>query len=1571
MEIGFPDRTFSMGCVPRQRAIKRVCCLLGLFLGCLGTLPTAPAATSDMPFNRYSVEEGLSNRFVTAILQDRQGIMWIGTINGLNRFDGISFTTFLHDEQSSTSLSSSHIRGLAETPDGTLWVATSTGVNRVVLATQGGQGSFARYASDTTSNSRISGISKNRPLAVDATGRLWAGRGSQIEYYDPRADAFHGVRVKVPETAKSSERHVNHLLWDSEGLLWITYENGNLYRYRAADTQATSFTVVAKYGYKKGDSRSLSGVIPNGLVDDGRGSLWISLWDGGVCRIDLKSGDVEQMIHTPSNPASIPDGYMMLIASDRNGTIWVGSYGKGLLSITKSSEAGSPYAFHLYSHNSDREKSLSDNRIRPIYCDPSGILWVGTESGLNTCLPGPGFIHVQVPPPKEPGTEPSPEASASEPVTAIQEDHAGNLWLGSRSFTETYLGTGLALITAASAGSPSQTVRFQSDPATSGSLTNDQIAVIFEDSRRNLWVGTDGGGLHQVLWDGKDPKTVRFRSCRQEAGAPEKAVDDRKVLAIFEDREHRLWLGTWGGGLMQFLPETRQFLPVDLDPDNATEGLAQQIRSIVQDAEGRLWIGTGYAGIYRYDPSTQQIVHFQARENETSGLWDDRIYCLLSGDPSGAIWIASRNGVGKCNPSNGIFTRYGLEQGLPYRETYGILGDFRPDRKPSLWVTTQGALVRLDPEFGVFQSFEYQHSAQVPEFLEGGYSVSPRGEMMVGGVGGMLRFFPSWFDPPVSTPRVVISDFKLFGESVQVGENDEGRILLTRDVSKSQSLTLSHKNTNLEIVMSVLDYEDPGNNRLRYKLEGVDNDWVETDMQRPSARYMNLKPGTYVFRAQGANCYGVWSTKDAVLILEIIPPFWATWWFLSLTTSSVGTLMIVGYRWRTYRILQRNLELQENNQRLLEQIAERERVEEKLRQSEERYRTLVSNLPAIIFSFDPDTWLTLYISDAVLATTGYAPACFLTGEQTTLLTLVVAEDRPGFQNAVQQALATRRSFSVEYRIQDKEGKRHWFYARGQGVYDPDGKARRVEGAMLDITEKKEVESRLFDSEQNLAITMDSINEGVVAIDQQGRIVRMNPVAEQMTGWEQRSAIGRNFGEVVSLIQTESRLPVNHRLSNHDGHGFESPVPGQAYQIVSQPDGRERRVSWSVATIRTPEGTSVGSVFVFHDETEKYNLEEQLRQAQKMESLGRLAGGIAHDFNNLLGPILGYAEMIQFNSEPGSVLNEQADVIMRAAERAAGLTRQLLSFSRKGKTVSVEVEMHRVLDDVIGMLKRTIDPRVELRTHYGARNARLMGDPSQLQNAILNLAINARDAMPQGGVLAFSTRDVTLDSAYCARQPEPVPPGPYLEVCVTDTGVGMDRETLARIFEPFFTTKELGKGTGLGMASVYSAVKQHQGLIQVQSELGRGTQITLLLPQDTLEGKIEVPTGEFAAGGEGLILVVDDEKAIRNVLDDALQHLGYSTILACDGQEGVELFEQHHPQIAAVILDYMMPKRNGREVLAFMRKTNPSVPVLIASGYSFGADEKTFLSEGAVGYVEKPFRIQTIAEKIQEAIRNRR
>jgi PAS domain S-box-containing protein len=1396
------------------------------------------------------------------------------------------------------------------------------------------------------------------------------GRGDSIEFHNPKTDTFCGVKIKGPQSGKSSDRHVNHLLWDSEKTLWAAYENGQLYRYRPSDTQATSFTTVARYVHKRGDKRALSGTILNGLADDGHGSLWVAFWDGGVCRIALQSGEVEQLLHNPSDPSSLPGGGMMDIACDRTGAVWVGIHGSGLLCITPRRAESRSYDYRLYNHDPEMPQSLSDNRVRAIYFDRSGLLWTGTESGLNTSVPLPGFIHVEIPRQKEPGAEQQAEAMpTSDPVTAMLEDHGGNLWLGSLSFSESVTGNGLTLITAASATSPSQVVRFQDSPETSGSLKNGQIAALFEDRRQNLWVGTEGGGLYQILWNGQDPDTVRFRSWRQEATKPEEAVDDRKVLAIFEDRDQRLWLGTWGGGLIQFNPENGKFIPVDLDPEDETEGLARQIRCIVQDTEGRLWIGTGYAGLYRYNPATGQTDHYQTREGNPTGLWDDRIYGLLSGDPTGAIWIASWNGVGKFDPATDSFKRYGLEQGLPYRETYGVLGDFRPDREPSVWVDHRVGVGSAEPGIRRIPIVRVPTPAQVAGFLEGGYFTSRKGEMMVGGIGGMLRFYPSWFDAPRTPPHVLVSDVKIFGQSAVVGENTDEHALLRDDIARSSAIVLSHRDSHLEIVMAVLDYENPPLNRLRYKLDKVDKDWVELGEGQRSAYYMNLKPGDYVFRAQGANCHGVWSDRDAILTLQIEPPFWITWWFRSLCVVAVGLLGIGGYRWRTYRIRQRNLDLQRNNQMLIEQIAEREQIEERLRQSEERYRNLVSNLPAIIFSFDPETYQASYLSEAIRDITGYAPSCFMAEGELTLKSIVVEDDFPLFEEALREALACRCSFAVEYRIRDVKGKTHWFDARGQGVYAPDGTVLRVEGAVFDITEKKEVESRLYDSEQNLAITMDSINEGVLAIDQQGRIMRMNPVAEQMTGWTQWHAIGRNFGEVVNLLQAESRLPVNHRFSPI-GHDLEASAPSQAYLIVSQRDRRERRVSWSAASIRTPEGDSVGSVFVFHDETEKHNLEEQLRQAQKMESLGRLAGGIAHDFNNLLGPILGYAEMIQFNSEPGSPLNEQADVIMRSAERAAGLTRQLLAFSRKGKTVSVEVEMHRILDDVIGILKRTIDPRIELRTRYGATNARLMGDPSQLQNALLNLAINARDAMPQGGILDFTTQDVTLDAAYCARQPEPILPGPYLEIRVADTGLGMDRETVARIFEPFFTTKELGKGTGLGMASVYSAVKQHQGVIQVQSELGQGTIITLLLPLDEKTEAAESPAGDLSLEGEGLILVVDDEKAIRNVLDDSLQLMGYRTILACDGQEAVDLFQQHHTQISAVILDYMMPKRNGREVLAFMRQTNPRVPVLIASGYSFGADAKTFLDEGAVAYIEKPFRIQTIAEKIQEAIRNR-
>ncbi len=1572
MTIAFSVRTVFAPPAPLSRRFRRLYCLLGLLLGYLGALLGVPAAQSNIAFTRYSVDKGLSQVFVTSILQDRNGLIWVGTANGLNRFDGYTFTSFHHDGDDPSTLSGNHVTDVAESPDGTLWVATNNGLNRKRLATQNGQQQFIRYQ-NSPDNSNSLGTNRIRSLAADTRGRVWVGTANSLGVYNPQTDSFQRVKVKTKpllsqdaQTTEGLPYGVNEMYWGSDERLWVAYDTDGLYSYRVSPQDPTSLTLLAHYPMGVGDPRALTSEYVNGMVEDGRGNLWISLWEGGACRLDLKTGTIQRFRHNSEDPSSLPPGNMMGICVDRNGSVWLADYGQGIISIIPPDRENEPYSFALYGHDPNDDRSLSDNSVWDLYCDRSGVLWAGTEfGGLNRFVPMPHFKHYEL------GTETSStQALLPDPVTAIQEDRSGNLWIGYRPLARPPLKNGLTLLTQGS-DSTSATrkyTHFVHDPNNPDSLIANAVATLFEDSRGRIWVGTDGSGVDRVEWDGKDPKTVRFRHypiTRDETG---NSLDATKVLSIYEDAQGVFWLGTWDCGLIRADFDRQRYTRILLDPQNKTKGRANEVRKIVQDTLGRLWIGTGYAGLFQYDPKTEQVVHFQKTETDPDNLWDDRIYSLLSA-PDGAIWIASRNGIGKWNARSQKFVSFGLERGIPYRETYGLLADFRGAGKNYIWVSTLRALARFDVENEVLQNYEYLHQKQITEFQEGAYYQSREGEMFFGGTGGILRFRPASFDSNPIAPRIAITDFRIFNHSIPVGAMPDGRTLLSDEISKTTSLTLSYRDYDFTIELALLDYTDPDRNRYRYRLEGFDKDWIEVDSRRRTPHYMNLTPGHYRFRAQGANCHGAWSKEDAVLTLQIESPFWMMWWFQSLCVGTAGLLIFGGYRWRTNRIRRRNLDLQGNNQMLVEQIAERERVEEKLRQSEERYRALVSNLPAIIFSFDPDTWEAFYISDAVLNTTGYEPVRFMAGGGQTLNSLVVADDRPILQDSVREALANRRSFSVEFRILDKEGRIHWFYARGQGVYDPGGATRQVDGAIFDITEKKAVESRLYDSEMNLAITMDSINEGVVAIDRQGRIVRMNPVAEQMTGWEQRHAIGCNFGEVVNLVQTESRLPVNHQISNH-GHGFESPAPGQAYQIVSRVDGRERRVSWSVASIRTQEGESVGSVFVFHDETEKYGLEEELRQAQKMESLGRLAGGVAHDFNNLLGPILGYAEMIQFNSEPGSALNEQADVIMRSAERAAGLTRQLLSFSRKGKTVSVEVEMHQVLDDAIGMLRRTIDPRIELRTYYGAKNAHLMGDPSQLQNAILNLAINARDAMPQGGILDFSTRDVALDAAYCARQPEPVDPGDYLEIRIGDTGVGMDRETLGRIFEPFFTTKELGKGTGLGMASVYSAVKQHQGLIQVQSELGRGTLITLLLPLDEKGEKTETPSGDFSPHGEGLILIVDDEKAIRNVLDDALQQLGYSTILACDGQEGVDMFQQYHTRISAVILDYMMPKRNGREVLAFMRHLNPAVPVLIASGYSFGADEKTFLAEGAVGYIEKPFRIQTIAEKIQEAIQNR-
>lgn len=511
----------------------------------------------------------------------------------------------------------------------------------------------------------------------------------------------------------------------------------------------------------------------------------------------------------------------------------------------------------------------------------------------------------------------------------------------------------------------------------------------------------------------------------------------------------------------------------------------------------------------------------------------------------------------------------------------------------------------------------------------------------------------------------------------------------------------------------------------------------------------------------------------------------------------------------------------------------------------------------------------------------------------------------------------------------------------------------------DITQQRQAEDDLRDSQFQYRELMENANDVVYVHDLKGKLLSLNRAAERLTGYSRNESLGMRIFEVVAPEQRE--LAVNMIDRKLGGGG---PTTYEI-EIVSK-DGR--RVLLEVSSrLLFRDGKPFAVQGIGRDITERRQMEERLRESQKLEAIGVLAGGVAHDFNNLLTGILGYTTLLKAEAVPPERFGEAVDVIQRAAERAAQLTSQLLGFARRGKQQTVAVDLHETLNEVVGLLDRTIDKRITIRKHFEAADHFILGDPGQMQQVFLNLALNARDAMPEGGELRFFTR--SCESAHAGAEFEHLlPPGPLVQVSVSDTGAGMSKEVQERIFEPFFTTKEPSKGTGMGLAMVYGIVRNHSGTIRVESECGKGSTFHLSFPMhrpDPLADRIA--SVEHPATGRGRILVIDDEEVVRQVAATMLRRLGYDPVVVPGPREGVEYFRQNHEKVDLVLIDLIMPGMGGRECFVEMQRIQPQVKALLTSGYGQSHAVQGVLDVGMIGFVEKPYRMGDLAKALSGAL----
>ncbi|MBI4976722.1 MAG: transporter substrate-binding domain-containing protein [Spirochaetes bacterium] len=515
---------------------------------------------------------------------------------------------------------------------------------------------------------------------------------------------------------------------------------------------------------------------------------------------------------------------------------------------------------------------------------------------------------------------------------------------------------------------------------------------------------------------------------------------------------------------------------------------------------------------------------------------------------------------------------------------------------------------------------------------------------------------------------------------------------------------------------------------------------------------------------------------------------------------------------------------------------------------------------------------------------------------------------------------------------------------------------------LRISDYKKAMDDLKQSEDRFRKLFDGASDAVIVHDMEGRFVDVNKVACDIYGYSRDEMLHLTVFDIRPGIELAFMQNVWRRVLAEQSIFMEG--------MHRRRDGSEFPVE--VHCSRFAEGERPLFFVSVRDITERKKGqealrlgEERLRQSEKLNAIGQLAGGIAHDFNNQLTAILGYADLLADRLEDPR-LNHYADGIRKAARRAADLTRDLLSFSRKGKYLTVSVEVHRVIGETVALLEHSIDKRIAIRQVLQAHPSCITGDPTQLQNALLNLALNARDAMPEGGVLTFSTEVTELpENAFGFTIPE----GRYAAISVSDTGIGMDGETQRHLFEPFFTTKERGKGTGLGLAAVYGTVKSHQGAVVAQSEQGRGTTVTMYLPvaehesaSETAASAVHVP-----AKNSVNILVVDDERYVADLIADMLRALGHTVEICDDGRSAIDLYAKRWGSIDIVVLDMVMPKMGGREVFTAMRAVNPDIKALLVSGYSLEGEAQHILDLGVRGFIQKPFQKDDIARKIAEIL----
>jgi len=798
-------------------------------------------------FDHISLEKGLSQSTVNAIIQDRQGFMWFGTEDGLNRYDGYNFVVYRNNSLDSHSISDNRILALCEDSDGDIWIGTFRGgLNRYVRD----KDTFIRYKHEPSNPRSLSGSSVSA-VEQDSAGALWIGTwGGGLNRYDAKSDSFLRFRHNPAEPNSLVDDRVTSLCIDKTGRLWVgTWGGANKLNLTVAEG---SFSLGARFD-RLGNAQVTT------IYGDKSGDVWVGTLNTGLIRYDSKTKVVTSYRNEKNNIKSLSSGGVKCILEDRRGDLWIGTYDGGLNRFDRSANI----FFHFQSMPED-VYSLSDNQIHSLCEDRTGRLWIGTgASGLNLYDPDKRkFVHnFQVPS--------DPQSLSSNVVRALTEDSRGDLWVGT-------LGGGLNRYDKKGGGFAH--FRYaQNNPA---GISSNSILSLREDRFGLLWIGTDYKGLDR--YDRHANKFVHFRHNPDDS----LSLSNNVILSIYEDRGGYLWVGT-AGGLNRLDRNAQTFLHYFREKDNPNSLSGDWVYSIYEDSRGFLWVGTWGSGLNRYDRGNSTFKRYVPEPNDPQSLSDLTVFAIVE-DSNEDLWLGTANGLNQYVRAEDTFIHYTERDGLPNNVVYGIL----PDDAGNLWLSTNHGLCKFNCETHRCQNYDIFDGLQSNEFNQGAYCKSKSGQLFFGGISGFNAFYPDSIKKNTNIPPVVLTNFRVFDKPVR----------LDRSVWMLNGIQLSYNDNFFSFEFAALDYTAPQKNRYAYILEGFDRDWIYSGTRR-YASYTNLDGGEYVFRVKGSNNDDVWNEQGVSVRITIIPPFWKTWWFILVAAFTIAAASFQAYRYRVSQLL--------------------------------------------------------------------------------------------------------------------------------------------------------------------------------------------------------------------------------------------------------------------------------------------------------------------------------------------------------------------------------------------------------------------------------------------------------------------------------------------------------------------------------------------------------------------------------------------------------------------------------------------------------------------------------------------